>query len=242
MFSSIGVTGVRFVSPFFICNIAPRNKKNQLVRVYSIAMEGKETKKKAAIVRESFKLFLAQGYDAVSFTDIERAAQVTRGAIFHHFSGKEDLFKHVADQFIHAFLEDVDYGAEYLTSQTPLKDFIDICLALIEQRMTYFLKGIDVRVTSASFMSFILYLKDHHETWSEQVQVYEAKKIEAWSKVINLSKDRGEIRSDTDTTMLAETFHHLYLGFSFEGAMIDTLSIPALRKQWEYLYALHHIN
>ena len=98
-------------------------------------MEGKETKKKAAILKESFKLFLAQGYDAVSFTDIERAAQVTRGAIFHHFSGKEDLFKHVADQFINAFLdtflEEVDYGAEYLTSQTPLKDFMDNCLALI---------------------------------------------------------------------------------------------------------------
>ena len=123
-------------------------------------MEGKETKKKAAIVRESFKLFLAQGYDAVSFTDIERAAQVTRGAIFHHFSGKEDLFKHVVDQFIDIFLEDVHYGAEYLTSPTPLKDFMDTSLALIERRMTYFLKDADVRVTSASFMSFILYLKE----------------------------------------------------------------------------------
>lgn len=205
-------------------------------------MEGKETKKKAAIVRESFKLFLVQGYDAVSFTDIERAAQVTRGAIFHHFSGKEDLFKHVANQFIDAFLEEVDYGAEYLTSPTPLKDFMDTYLAIIERRMTYFLKEVDVRVTSASFMSFILYLKDHHETWSEQVQGYEAKKIEAWREAINLSKERGEIRPDTDTTMLAETFHHLYLGLSFEGAMIDTLSIPTLRKQWKYLYTLHHIN
>ena len=205
-------------------------------------MEGKETKKKAAILRESFKLFLAQGYDAVSFTDIERAAQVTRGAIFHHFRGKEDLFKHVADQIIDILLEEVDYGAEYLTSPTPLKDFMDNCLALIERRMTYFLKDVDVRVTSASFMSFILYLKDHHETWSEQVQEYETKKIEAWSEAINLSKDRGEIRPDTDTTMLAETFHHLYLGLSFEGAMIDSLSIAALRKQWEFLYTLHHIN
>ena len=205
-------------------------------------MEGKETKKKAAIVRESFKLFLARGYDAVSFTDIERAAQVTRGAIFHHFSGKEDLFKHVANQFIDAFLEEVDYGAEYLTSQTPLKDFMETSLAIIERRMTYFLKEVDERVTAASFMSFILYLKDHHETWSEQVQEYEAKKIEAWSGAINLSKDRGEIRPDTDTTMLAETFNHLYLGLSFEGAMIDTLSIAALRKQWESLYTLHHIN
>ena len=182
----------------------------------------------------------------LSALQISSAQHRSLEVLYFHFSGKEDLFKHVADQFIDAFLdtflEEVDYGAEYLTSQTPLKDFMDTGLALIERRLTYFLKDVDVRVTSASFMSFILYLKDHHETWSEQLQEYEAKKIEAWSKAINLSKERGEIRPDTDTTMLAETFHHLYLGLSFEGAMIDTLSIAALRKQWEYLYTLHHIN
>lgn len=205
-------------------------------------MEGKETKKKAAIVRESFKLFLAQGYDAVSFTDIERAAQVTRGAIFHHFRGKEDLFKHVADQFIDAFLEEVDYGAEYLTSQTPLKDFMDTCLAIIERRMTYFLKDVDVRVTSASFMSFILYLKDHHETWSEQVQEYEAKKIDAWSEAINLAKEKNEIRPDTNATLLASTFHNLYMGLSYGGALVDKLSIPDLQRQWDYIYQQHIIK
>ena len=69
------------------------------------------------------------------------------------------------------------------------------------QSLTSALSLIHICVTSASFMSFILYLKDHHETWSEQVQEYEAKKIEAWSEAINLSKERGEIRPDTDTTL-----------------------------------------
>ncbi|WP_018107573.1 helix-turn-helix domain-containing protein [Porphyromonas bennonis] len=43
---------------------------------------------KETILRESFKLFLAKGYDGTSVPDIERAAMITRGAIFHHFVNK----------------------------------------------------------------------------------------------------------------------------------------------------------
>ena len=35
--------------------------------------------------------FLAKGYDGTSVPDIERAAKITRGAIFHHFANKEDI-------------------------------------------------------------------------------------------------------------------------------------------------------
>lgn len=222
------------VVSFFIHIIAA--EKNQSVCIYSIKMERKDTKKRELILRESFKLFLARGYDAVSFTDIEREAKVTRGAIFHHFDNKEDLFRHVAERFVFAFLEDVDNGEEYLSSPTPLKAFMDKCLTIIETRMEYFLQGVDADVTSASFMSFIFYLKDHYETWEEKVQIYEEKKIQTWVNAINLSKDRKEICPDADTTLLAETFHHLYLGLSFKGAMIDNLSVSVLRKQWEYIY------
>lgn len=220
---------------FLFVKLQQRNKTNRFVFI-RLKWKEKTQKKRESILRESFKLFLARGYDAVSFTDIEREAKVTRGAIFHHFDNKEDLFKHVAERFVFAFLEDVDNGEEYLSSPTPLKAFMDKCLTIIETRMEYFLQGVDADITSASFMSFIFYLKDHYETWEEKVQIYEEKKIQTWVNAINLSKDRKEICPDADTTLLAETFHHLYLGLSFKGAMIDNLSVSVLRKQWEYIY------
>lgn len=124
--------------------------------------------------------------------------QKSRGVLFFiHFSNKEDLFKHVADQFIFVSLEDVDYGEEYLSSPTPLKAFVNKCLTIIETRMEYFLQGVDADITSASFMSFILYLKDHYETWEE--------KIQTWVNAINLSKDRKEKRSGLQTLLLSGT-------------------------------------
>ncbi|NJO00240.1 MAG: helix-turn-helix transcriptional regulator [Anaerolineales bacterium] len=38
------------------------------------------------------RLFSERGYHDVSTEEIVHTAQVTRGALYHHFSGKSDLF------------------------------------------------------------------------------------------------------------------------------------------------------
>ena len=194
------------------------------------------TNTKETILRKSFKLFLAKGYDGTSVPDIERAAKITRGAIFHHFANKEDIFKQSADYFVLAFFQEADYGEEYLSCPTPLKTFMMRCLKLIEARMEMIIQEKDIEVTPASFMSFTLYLTDHYEGWREKVLEYKRQKIGAWTKAINLAKEKNEIRSDVDTALLAETFYDLYLGLSYGGALVDKLSIPELQRLWDYVY------
>lgn len=43
-------------------------------------------------------LFTHQGFSATSIEDIVRAAGVTRGALYHHFDAKIDLFRAVAEE------------------------------------------------------------------------------------------------------------------------------------------------
>lgn len=45
-----------------------------------------------ALVRSAITLFTEQGYTATSTSDIVAAAQVTRGALYHHFPDKQRLF------------------------------------------------------------------------------------------------------------------------------------------------------
>jgi AcrR family transcriptional regulator len=51
-----------------------------------------------ALVDVGRKLFAKRGYADVGTEEIVRRAGVTRGALYHHFSGKEDLFRAVAEQ------------------------------------------------------------------------------------------------------------------------------------------------
>ena len=202
---------------------------------FCIARQDMKTTKEA-ILRESFKLFLAKGYDGTSVPDIERAAKITRGAIFHHFANKEDIFKQSADYFVLSFLEEVNYGEEYLNSATPLKAFMGKCLEIIDARMKTFLQKTTMEITPASFMSFTLYLKDHYEGWQEKALEYENGKIDAWEKAINLAKEKNEIRPDANALLLASTFYNIYMGLSYGGALVDKLSIPELQRLWDYVY------
>ncbi|MGN6033636.1 MAG: TetR/AcrR family transcriptional regulator [Thermomicrobiales bacterium] len=46
----------------------------------------------AAILREAKRLFMEFGYRAVSTRMVAEASRVTQPALYHHFSGKEDLY------------------------------------------------------------------------------------------------------------------------------------------------------
>jgi AcrR family transcriptional regulator len=57
------------------------------------ALQRAETRR--TLLRESRRLFAAQGYAAVGLAEIVRAAGVTKGALYHHFDSKADLFRAV---------------------------------------------------------------------------------------------------------------------------------------------------
>ena len=51
-----------------------------------------------ALIKVARRLFAKNGYAATPIEDIVRSAQVTRGALYHHFQGKQDLFRAVFEQ------------------------------------------------------------------------------------------------------------------------------------------------
>jgi AcrR family transcriptional regulator len=56
---------------------------------------------RAALIQAARELFGAQGYVETSNDEIVARAGVTKGALYHHFKGKEDLFRVVFEQVQH---------------------------------------------------------------------------------------------------------------------------------------------
>jgi AcrR family transcriptional regulator len=57
--------------------------------------QGEETRTR--LVETARELFAARGYAGVSMEQVCTRAEVTRGALYHHFAGKDDLFRAVCE-------------------------------------------------------------------------------------------------------------------------------------------------
>ncbi|MBW0270500.1 TetR family transcriptional regulator [Nocardia sp. MH4] len=60
------------------------------------AQQREETRR--ALVAQSRRLFAAKGYAAVGLSEIVAASGVTKGALYHHFDSKAELFRAVLTQ------------------------------------------------------------------------------------------------------------------------------------------------
>jgi len=95
---------------------------------------------RAGLIAAARGLFAARGYARVGTEELVRAAGVTRGALYHHFDGKADLFRAVFEDVERELTEKL--GAEALAKPDPwegllaaLEMFLDVCTEPEVQRI-----------------------------------------------------------------------------------------------------------
>ncbi len=86
------------------------------------------------LVSAARRLFEAQSYAETSIDEIARAAGVTRGAIYHHFGGKQQLFKAVIEDIQDELADHVDRNAE--KHDDPWDAFVAGWISFLEEAPT----------------------------------------------------------------------------------------------------------
>jgi AcrR family transcriptional regulator len=75
---------------------------------------------RGALVAAARLLFAKRGYAGVGTEEIARAAGVTRGALYHHFGGKRELFEAVYERIEVELAERIAAGALQANAASPL--------------------------------------------------------------------------------------------------------------------------
>ena len=76
---------------------------------------------RGALIEAGRALFAERGYAGVGTEEIVRAAGVTRGALYHHFDGKRELFEAVYERIEVELAERIAAGALAANAESPME-------------------------------------------------------------------------------------------------------------------------
>jgi len=95
---------------------------------------------RSALVDSAVELFTKRGYAGTSLDEVAKRARVTKGALYHHFSGKQALFEAAFEQVeslvydrLHALM--TGEGPPWERAMGGLQEFIRSCLDPSYQRI-----------------------------------------------------------------------------------------------------------
>ena len=156
---------------------------------------------RAALVDAAEALFAEQGFADTGTEAVVKAAGVTRGALYHHFADKADLFRVVYERLEQRVIAQVEKAVADLTDPLAVLHagadaFLDACLEPAVQRI--------VLLEGPTVLGW--------ETWREVDMAYGLGMVTA---VLQVAMQTGAIREAP-----VEALAHVLLGGLNEGAML----------------------
>jgi AcrR family transcriptional regulator len=152
-------------------------------------------------VESARELFASEGYSETQLDDVVRAAGVTKGALYHHFQGKADLFSAVFEQEQGRLAEIVSEA--YRRQRDPWKGFFAGCRALLEAQLD---PGVQ-RITLLDAPSVL--------GWEQMREIQSKYCLRLIKEGLVEAIAAGEIASRP-----IEPIAHLVMGAVFEGSMM----------------------
>ena len=185
------------------------------------------------IIEEAFKLFLDHSYEAVSISDISKAIGFTKGALYHHFKNKEELFKSVVDKYL--YLPDVIAEVETIS----LLEYIQLSTAEAEKIIRK-LFGFTLVFTPINYMSMFADAFRHYPGYAELKGEFISNEIEKTKQVLENAVKSGEIRDDINTSLIATNFFSINMGLAGNLVRNNSLdeSISLMKEQNLEFYKL----
>ncbi len=154
-----------------------------------------------ALVESARELFASEGYSDTQLDDVVRAAGVTKGALYHHFQGKADLFRVVFEQEQRRLAKVVSDA--YHRQRDPWKGFSAGCRALLEAQLD---PGVQ-RITLLDAPSVL--------GWEQMREIQATYCLRLVKEGLAEAMAAGEIASRP-----IDPIAHLVVGAVFEGSMM----------------------
>lgn len=150
---------------------------------------------KEYIIDQAYKLFLAKSYEAVSISDISESIGLTKGALYHHFVNKEDLFRAVIDKYMKVI------GLVDIKESSTLAEFINLEISHLK-KIVYTI-SIDESFAPVNYVSFLIDAIRHYPGFVEEYEMFFTDVIGKLKIILTNGINNGEVRQDINVDLVA---------------------------------------
>lgn len=188
---------------------------------------------KDKILEKAFNLFLVNSYDSVTMQQIQEASEVSRGAIYHHFKSKEDIFNAVINIYLLPA-----FSSYSMMSDEDKKSLPEMIQASVKYRQNHINQLKDItsfKLTDFYFFKFIFQATEHYKDFTEQVNILTEKEFNAWRTLIQAGMRNGELRADIDPDYAAQMFVSMPMGLGIFSAFSNYININTKDIRTSYL-------
>lgn len=201
-------------------------------------MVGTMNESKEHILVTSLRLFLQKNFKEVTMKQIVEETGMSKGAFYHYFSSKEQVFEEVIQHFFRDMMS-VDFSKIPFHS---LKQFYTEILTESENRRKKSVKMIGGSNKELPFTTNLYYLifdaMKILPGFKETLLAYQKEEIKAWTARVKHARENGEIKSEMSDIQLAKLFIYTGDGVGISRIIEDNSSkiVIELKPLWDGLY------
>ena len=175
-----------------------------------------------------------KSYEAVSINDISKAVGMTKGALYHHFVNKEELFKSVIDKYL--IINPHCVYAEDKTFYQFIEETLESTKNIVETIFDKYPNFIPV-----SYLSLLIDAMRHYPGFTtDKIDILD-REIETIKKNMDNAVARGELRSEINTQIMSINYFSLTAGMA-TSILKDNTPQKALDLLRDHLHELYKVS
>jgi len=178
---------------------------------------------KENILTESFQLFLNEGYKEVSVNRIIKKCEISKGAFYHHFESKDDLYAKVLNRFFFNYFKDTDFVYDDTISfEEKLNQFIISFATPYEE-----LLDLTSRNDLLPYFRFLFQAATNNESIKYKVNKHFYKKGYYLALLVREQQEKNNITLKADPKLIARQLLSMVLGITILDGIYDSSLIKA---------------
>lgn len=188
------------------------------------------------ILNVAFNLFLRKSYKEVTMAELVKETGMSKGAFYHYFESKEQLFLETINNSVSSLTPDFSN-----LSKDSLYEFYHQYIVYFHETLNSFkFRGdnLDSDLT-VNYYTLIFDALKISPSFQEKMFEVEKDELKAWKGIISIARKNGEIKSCMNDEQIAKVFIYTNDGVAMRGILLkasnDNTS-NTLLALWDSLY------